>query len=250
MSPRIAPLEGPAITFAHRGARADAPENTLEAFQLALELGATGIESDVWVTAEGIPVLDHDGEFGPRFRKRPVAGMKRPELPAHVPTLEELYRHSGGEFELSLDVKSAEAVGPTVAVARRMSEELGSDCCSRLWLCHPELEVLASWRQSYPEVKLVHSTRLRSSDLGTERHAADLANEGIQAVNLHRSEWTGGLVVLFHRFGVHAFGWDAQHVRMLLQLFDMGADGVYSDHVSRMKTAYDETYDVPGSGQS
>ena len=43
----------PCIGFAHRGASADARENTLEAFRLALELGATGLESDVWLTADG-----------------------------------------------------------------------------------------------------------------------------------------------------------------------------------------------------
>ena len=51
----------PPIGFAHRGARAHAPENTLEAFALALRLGATGLESDAWLTADGEVVLDHDG---------------------------------------------------------------------------------------------------------------------------------------------------------------------------------------------
>ncbi len=43
-----------------------------------------------------------------------------------------------------------------------------------------------------------------------------------------------GLVGLFHRFGVQAFGWDAQEVRHLRELLAMGIDGVYSDHVARM----------------
>ena len=47
------------LGFAHRGARADAPENTLAAFALALRLGATGLESDVWLTVDGVPVLHH-----------------------------------------------------------------------------------------------------------------------------------------------------------------------------------------------
>src|SRR6185436_7833703 len=53
-------LLDPPIGFAHRGARAHAPENTLDAFALALRLGATGLETDLWLTADGIPVLDHD----------------------------------------------------------------------------------------------------------------------------------------------------------------------------------------------
>jgi hypothetical protein len=39
---------------------------------------------------------------------------------------------------------------------------------------------------------------------------------------------------LFHRFGVQAFGWDAQEVRHLRELLAMDIDAVYSDHVARM----------------
>ena len=69
------------ILFAHRGARAHARENTIEAFQLGLRLGATGLESDVWVTADGVPVLDHDGIFPQgRFRRRRISAMRRPNV--------------------------------------------------------------------------------------------------------------------------------------------------------------------------
>ncbi|MGA1075335.1 MAG: glycerophosphodiester phosphodiesterase, partial [Ilumatobacteraceae bacterium] len=61
MQQRLPSLLDPPIMFAHRGARAHAPENTIEAFQLALRLGATGLESDAWLTADGVVVLDHDG---------------------------------------------------------------------------------------------------------------------------------------------------------------------------------------------
>ena len=64
MPTRLPSLQHPPIGFAHRGARAHAPENTIEAFTLALRLGATGLESDVWSTADGEAVLDHDGVIG------------------------------------------------------------------------------------------------------------------------------------------------------------------------------------------
>lgn len=44
----------------HRGARAIAPENTLTAFKLAMECGADGVELDVFLSRDGIPVVIHD----------------------------------------------------------------------------------------------------------------------------------------------------------------------------------------------
>ena len=50
----------PAKIFAHRGASKLAPENTMAAFELAYELGAEGIETDVHLTKDHVPVLIHD----------------------------------------------------------------------------------------------------------------------------------------------------------------------------------------------
>jgi glycerophosphoryl diester phosphodiesterase len=91
-----------------------------------------------------------------------------------------------------------------------------------------------------PDAHLVHSIRRRNLDVPLERHAAQLAEAGIGVVNMHRSDWTAGLVGLFHRFEVLAFGWDAQEVRHLRELLAMGIDGVYSDHVARMVATVSE----------
>lgn len=48
------------LIWAHRGARRQAPENTLPAFRRAVELGAEGVEFDVQLSADGIPVVIHD----------------------------------------------------------------------------------------------------------------------------------------------------------------------------------------------
>jgi glycerophosphoryl diester phosphodiesterase len=221
----------PPIAFAHRGASADAPPNTLEAFRLALRLGAPGLESDVWLTSDGIPVLDHDGRVRHGLRQRPIASMARRDLPAHIPALADLYAECGSDYEFSLDLKDQRAADATLAVAR------AAGAADRLWLCHPSREVLVGLRPDAGDVHLVHSTRLRRMPHGPERLAAQLSGDGIEVVNLHRSDWTGGLTTLFHRFGRLTFGWDAQHERMILDLLDMGIDGVYSNHVDRLMDA-------------
>lgn len=50
--------------FAHRGASAYAPENTLEAFELAVKMGADGVELDVHMARDGELVVAHDEEIG------------------------------------------------------------------------------------------------------------------------------------------------------------------------------------------
>ncbi len=51
------------INYAHRGASEYAPENTLAAFYLGLEMGANGIETDVQRTRDGVLVLFHDSSI-------------------------------------------------------------------------------------------------------------------------------------------------------------------------------------------
>jgi len=46
--------------FAHRGASALAPENTLASFQAAVDLGCDWVETDLRLTGDGVPILLHD----------------------------------------------------------------------------------------------------------------------------------------------------------------------------------------------
>ena len=84
-----------------------------------------------------------------------------------------------------------------------------------------------------------------SSDLarikeGPERRAATLSAEGIDAINMHHSDWNGGLVTLMHRFELTTFGWDMQERHILERGLRMGLDGIYSDHSDRMVDVYQQ----------
>jgi glycerophosphoryl diester phosphodiesterase len=221
------------ITFAHRGARANAPENTLQAFQMALDKGATGLESDVWLTADGVPVLVHDGVLG-KVRKKRLSELGRCELPGHIPSLTDLLSACGTAYELSLDLKDPHA-GPAVLATIAAA---APDLVGRTWLCHPDVNVLTALRPVSTDVKLINSTRLQRLTEGPERRAARLAELAIDGINLRKDDWNGGLVTLFHRFDRVAFAWDLQFDHELRPAFRMGVDAVYSDHVDRMLTAY------------
>lgn len=189
------------------------------------------MESDVWVTADGVAVLDHDGVVRCGLREQPISEVCRRDLPAHIPSLADLYAACGTDYPLSLDVKDVGAIRPVLDVA----EQNGAG--GKLWLCHHDWRMVASWRQLSSDVLLVDSTHLRAMREGPERRAAQLADAGIDAVNMHHSEWTADLTALFHHHGILAFGWDAQHHRILDSLLEMGIDAVYSDYVDRMNDA-------------
>jgi glycerophosphoryl diester phosphodiesterase len=227
------------ITFAHRGARTDEPENTLPAFRRALQLGAEGLETDAWLSADGEVVLVHDAVVRRGLRRARIGRTTADRLATlGVPRLRELYRELGTAFELSVDVKERAAAEPIVAAAAAV----GDEAPARLWLCASSIRFLSELGETVGDagVRLVHSRSRRHIGRPIERHAADLADAGIDAMNMHHREWTPGLVALFHRFDVRTFAWDVQEVRHIRAVLAMGIDGIYSDHVDRMVTTVNE----------
>lgn len=222
------------ITFAHRGARLEAPDSSIEAFSLALAAGVAGLETDARLSSDGQVVLSHDAALRRGWRRIRVRSTPAAELAeAGVPSLNDLYSRLGTDFELSVDVKVEGAGAQTAAVARAHGAQ------ARLWLCSPDLDVVTSLR-SHTDVRVVHSTRMESLDLPVERHAAHLAELGVDAMNMHHTEWTGGLVSLFHRFGIRAFAWDCQEVRHLRAMLRIDIDALYCDRPSRMTATVGE----------
>ena len=188
---------------------ADAPENSLEAFQKALARGANGLETDVWLNADGVPVLHH----GP------------PEKEVTEPlSLAGLFAACGTSFDLSLDMKGPGTPAATVAVARAAGFDL-----RRLWLCGGSVRC-AEWRALDPDVRLVTNMRWRDALFHADPTLALIRSVHIDAVNLRHGRWTKGLVEKTHAAGLLAFGWDVQTRFGIGRAKRLGLDGVYSDH--------------------
>ncbi|WP_462186210.1 MULTISPECIES: glycerophosphodiester phosphodiesterase [unclassified Frankia] len=229
------------IGFAHRGSPAPGQrENSLPAFRRALAGGASGLESDVWLTADGVPVLHHDGVFGPPGRRRRIPDLTADRLPGWLPTLAEFYAELGTSFEFSLDLKGppgswADAAAAVAAVAR---EAGGGEAARRLWLCGG-LTDLAKYRPLDDDVRLVNSTSIRDivAGGGMTAYGDELRAVEVTALNLRAREWTpprAGIVGVLHNLGIAVFGWDAQRTTTLTRLAGYGLDAVYSDHLRRL----------------
>jgi glycerophosphoryl diester phosphodiesterase len=215
--------------FAHRGGSAHGPDNVLSTFVEALRRGATGLETDAWVTADGSVVLDHDGVLrAARLRRQPIAEVRRDQLPAHVPTLDELFTACGTDFDLAVDVSTTRIASAVSRIA------VAAGAADRLWLVAPHSAVL---REVGPARRAV---TVRGPVMRSPSRAAALRGiraAGMDAVNARWPWWTPRFVAETHGLGLLAFGYDAQRQGSLRRCVTIGLDGVFSDHVDRLVAA-------------
>jgi len=120
------------LILGHRGASDDAPENTLRAFGLALEQGADGLELDVTLSADGVPVVIHDDTLDRTTSGHgPVGGQTLAQLktldagyPAQfgkqfagerLPTLAEVFAAYGRQTCINVELKQDRTPGRALA---------------------------------------------------------------------------------------------------------------------------------------
>ena len=223
---------GPPIAFGHRGALAYAPENTIAGFALALRMGATGLETDAWLAADGVPVLVHDRTIRPPGRRIHVTRRTSGELSEWgIPTLAQLYAASGTGFDLSIDLEHPEVGRPLIAVAR------GAGALERLWLCHEDLGVLADLRAHERGVHLASSVDLRVKPLVFEAHLDRMIDAGVEVLNMRWRTWSPARLAAVHERGLLGFAWDAVEPATMTWLLDLGIDAIYSDYPDRIVRA-------------
>jgi glycerophosphoryl diester phosphodiesterase len=127
----------------HRGAAAYAPENTLDSFREAKRRGATWVETDVKLTADGVPILMHDASLKRTTGvDRLVSRTKAADLPKEVPTFEaaiECFRELG--LGCNVEIKPCE--GREAETARVAVETL-----RRCWPAALPAPLLSSFKDA------------------------------------------------------------------------------------------------------
>lgn len=201
----------------------------LELFSDAIDQGASGIQTNVWLSADGEPVLGTSGTVGSLLRRRPIGKLRRSELPDGRCTLGELYDRLGHNLTVSLDVADPAAFDAVVETAR----QAGDGAETNLWLCHADRDLLSRWRLS-TEARLAQSARMQSMKQSPEQAAAWLRERDVEGLRLFHSDWSPGLVTVLHRFERHALATGAVHEREIAQLVDIGLDAIDATDIERM----------------
>lgn len=220
------------ILFFAAGARSRSQSPSIDAFRDALAAGATGLHATAWTTADGVTVLHEHSRLG-GLRRRGISETDSASLPPAIPRLSELYGACEEPPHVVVDAANAHIA----AAVRDAALAVSPQAATRLWIAHTDWEELARWRQRWGDVRLVNRSALRAFRQGPERRAAQLSEGGIDAVELPHTDWTGGLIALFHRFGRRAFASGAEHERVARELVRMGIDGMAGEHVERMVAA-------------
>lgn len=228
MSPVLPSLVPEPLLVADRGASGHEAPDSVEAYRLALRLGATALGGTVWATADGRAVVRGDDRLG-RLGRRRLRDVARGDLPEDVVDVAGLLELAGAAVPVLLDVADPVALDDVAAVA------MGSG--AGVWVCGADPDVLAGWQATHPGLRSVWTTGLRRTPAGPERAAARLRDLGIDAIRLRHDEWSGGLTTLVHRFGRLAFAGGVDHVRIAAALVRMGIDGMWSPFPDRLADA-------------
>lgn len=91
----------PAWVIGHRGAAREAPENTIESYARAVELGADAVEADICVTADGHFVVWHDADPGGEIALARQAGREELLFTPDVPPIGSPWRRAVAELTLA-----------------------------------------------------------------------------------------------------------------------------------------------------
>jgi glycerophosphoryl diester phosphodiesterase len=234
-------LEHPGpIAFAHRGGAGDWPENTLPAFEGAVALGYSHVETDVHATADGVLLAFHDDRLD---RVTDSSGVIA-ELPYRVvrealvdgrepiPLLSEILS-TWPDLRVNIDPKSDSAVEPLAEVVRRAGAVsrvcVGSFSDRRIarlrGLLGDELCTALGPRGV---------ARLRAASFGwPHRPRADCAQVPVRQGNLTIVDER--FVRAAHRHGVAVHVWTVDDPLEMERLLDLGVDGIMTDRPAVLK---------------
>lgn len=232
--------------YAHRGVSAHLPENTLAAFSRAIELGIDGIELDVHLSADGIPVVIHDSTAD-----RTTNGTGNvTEFTAHqlglldagagqfVPTLAQVLNLAAGKLRVNIELKDSLSAS---SVAEVVSGVPGLDwfASSADWNALAELVRKSPGAKVYPLCvgSFDKIAALLPEGVGKEEFAGRDLECAIDFALRHGGEgvsiWEAGLdrddIELIHSAGLQAWAWTINDPLRAQELLDMGADGICTD---------------------
>jgi glycerophosphoryl diester phosphodiesterase len=248
------------LVIAHRGASERLPENTIAAFNLAIEIGADAVELDTMLTADGVPVVIHDQTLerstngSGRVSSKSAAEISQLFVctkrdgdysKEKVPTLEQVFTEVGGHILLNVELKNLSSpldnlVGVVVRLVRIMGLE------ERVLFSSFNPYALMKARKIAPEIR-------RAALVGGGPRIISLINEKATDYSVFHPEVSlvsQELVDRHHVNGRKVNVWTVNDATQMRRLLAMGVDGLITDSpdiaMKVVRSDFTETRDDAG----
>lgn len=218
------------LNIAHRGASQDAPENTLAAFELAIEQGADMIETDLHLLRDGAIALYHDDEIRGAAVGALTLAELRERLPA-APTLQETLDRFGARIPFNLEIKSPPS-GDYAGLERLALAEVGRrGLLERTLFSSFSDTVLARLRELEPRARLGTLVWVRQPRRPVER----ATRVGAEALHLHVALATDDAVRAAHGAGLRVNVYTVDDATVQLRLRTAGVDGIFTNAPGKLR---------------
>lgn len=238
-------LGGPTRVIAHRGFSGAAPENTLAAFEKAIEVGADMFELDVLLSRDGRVVVIHDDTLDRttdgegKVAAFTLAELKKLDAGSwfsaefageRIPTLEEALRLAKGRILVNVEIKT-EAVGHgVVAKTLEVIDEL--DMKDNVVISSFDPKALSKARELDPHIR---TASLFNAELqkGMSPEAV-MAEVGSNGFNLSRRQVDAGIVAACHRLARPVSVYTVNEINEMERLIRLGVNAIFTDRPDRL----------------
>ncbi len=222
------------FVWAHRGASALAPENTFAAFQAAEAAGVGGLELDVQLSRDGVPVVLHDETLDRTSDGRgPVAELPLEQIKSldagswfspdfageKIPTLQEVLCWGGSRLRFNVEIKEPAAGQAVLELSHSYSQ-------ASIVVSSFDHDLLHRLRSSAPLLPLAFLCESPDWATAVERSAACAA----ESFNPRFDYLSAELVTDCHRLGLAVYPWTVDTFARLEYCWQLGVDGVFCNH--------------------
>jgi len=236
------------LLISHRGAHREAPENSCQSFEWALAYGVDGIETDVQLSKDGVPMLYHDVTTSrvtgrrKRFSSYTCEQLQDLDLGEDgacigIPTLVETLDLFAGRTMLFIEIKSKKhdrLAGRSLALTEKVVAELGGlkkSLREKVRILSFDPDVLKRTHQLAPGLKCVLNANgldewcVSSGDLMDKRVSMDF----LYALNLERKSLSPDIVKWAQDRGMEIFTYCCNTRPKVERALALGVDGIMSD---------------------
>lgn len=234
------------LVIAHRGASGERPENTLGAFERAIEMRADMIETDLHLTRDGVVVVHHDASLARLGAKGEIRDRTAAELAGldaglgkgpveRIPSLLDLLARFGDRIEWNLELKVGESAPYEGIEARVLAAVEERGLLPRMLFSCFEDPVLERVRQASPAARIAVLVSARKPARVLDR----AARVGAEALNPHVSLVDRRFVEAAHGAGLKVYPYTANERGEMVRLLDCGVDGIITNFPDRLRALVD-----------